>query len=127
MDIYEIKTKATLETIECSECGILFAIPKDKLDRERESTGNGWYCPNGHRQVFCETEAVRLSLRLYQAKVELKRQRNRTDEAFRRLAVLKENNAHLRKRIQAGVCPECHRHFDNLQRHMKMKHSSDEV
>jgi hypothetical protein len=29
----------------------------------------------------------------------------------------------LRERIQNGVCPECHRSFDNLRKHMVHKHS----
>jgi len=29
----------------------------------------------------------------------------------------------IKKRIHAGVCPHCNRHFQNVERHMKTKHN----
>jgi hypothetical protein len=31
------------------------------------------------------------------------------------------------KRVNAGICPCCNRHFTDLERHMKSKHVEDNV
>lgn len=118
-----IESEIVLETTQCSECGIMFAVPADRLERERANKGNGWYCPNGHCQVFTETEVMRLKHRLDQTEAALERQEKRTDGALRQLAAQKGQNTRLKRRINVGVCIYCHRHFENLERHMKTKHS----
>ena len=46
--------QTNLTAIECYKCGILFAVP-DNFNREqlRLCEKGGFYCPNGHQQVYC--------------------------------------------------------------------------
>lgn len=127
MEIFTVDM--ALETTQCSECGIIYAIPKDRLDRERNHKGKGWYCPNGHSQVFKETEAMRLKHKLDQMEADRDWYRNsrekvieQRDGALRSLSATKGHLTRTKKRIANGVCPCCHRHFENLERHMKGKH-----
>lgn len=117
-----IKTEICLEVHECYKCHIMFAMPEDLVNRARKSQDVVFYCPNGHGAVYTETTEMRLRYRLDQAEAKLENQRNITDGTLRQLAAQKGHNTRLRKRIQAGVCPDCHRHFENLQRHMEIKH-----
>ena len=126
METYTINVNTILETTECSECGITFAIPKDRLDRERSKKGNGWYCPNGHGQVFKDTEVMRLKHRLDQTEAANEQLRNERDAACRSASTYKGHLTRTKKRIRAGVCTECHRHFDNLQDHMEHEHGTPE-
>lgn len=111
----------TLTDIDCSVCGIVFAVPTgwDKRHRER---GGSWWCPNGHSQQYVRTEVQRLteSLETERRNAEFWRERNNTAE--RRIAAQKGQATKLRKRLANGVCPCCHRHFTNLERHIQGQH-----
>lgn len=102
----------SFEALECYACACLFAVTSD-FKKNRVGDHNTFYCPNGHPQSYIgETEAERLKKQLAQ-------------ETSRR--ALAEDNAskfeRKLKRVQNGVCPECNRSFENLQRHIKTKHS----
>lgn len=40
-----------LEVVDCSTCGVTFAVPED-LVAARRKTGNYFHCPNGHSLFF---------------------------------------------------------------------------
>src|SRR5690348_12305780 len=92
----------------CCNCFTHFAIDSElyaKLKRE----GNAFYCPNGHGQIYTETEIMRLKKenqnlqnRVIWAETEAK-QAKRDRIAMK--AQLKKTN----RRIANGVCPCCHR------------------
>lgn len=112
----------------CCNCGVVFGI--EAMHRQSlVSTGAWFYCPNGHRQHFTETEADRLRKQLEQKERQLGFARARADsvqdqyDAERRQhAATKGQLTKTRKRVAAGVCPCCHRSFTNLQRHMAGQH-----
>ena len=111
----------TLQEVECCACGVTFAFPQ-RLHKECMSTGKAFFCPNGHSQVYQESEETRLRKQL---KEEQERYRQvelqLTSTKDQLLATKRELQQH-KKRVANGVCPCCHRSFTQLQRHMKTRH-----
>ena len=112
----------SLETVLCSRCGLLYAMPEALIAAAREK-GHGeitWRCPNKscsaknwgyHGKSEAEKErdrAARLSAELDQAKASLRAQKGATTKA--------------KKRHAAALCPCCNRSFVQLRRHMQAKH-----
>ena len=117
-----------LYTHECPVCGVIYGL-SEQFDGERSSNGGSWYCPNGHNLSYTESEAAKLRDKLNKTsrKLELTEARlesawNERDAACRSANAYKGHNTRLKNRVQAGLCTECHRHFENLQRHMETKH-----
>ena len=112
----------TLKDVECYSCHIIFGMTQETIDTQKRD-GKTFYCPNGHVQNWMKES--------WQAKLENELQevrRIRDIERFNRWKAEHERDKalrakkKLRERIQNGVCPECHRSFDNLRRHMAHKH-----
>lgn len=116
-----ITTELKLITQECCNCGIIFAMPERLNDKYRAS-GGIFYCPNGHGQGYIETEVTKLRHKLDQREGELERTHQRLDGALKDITTKKRQITRMKNRSNAGVCLECHRHFENLQRHMETKH-----
>ena len=120
---YNIGT--ALVTEECCNCGVIFAMP-EAMKAQLLKTGNTFYCPSGHPQVYSENTEKKLRrveglLREeYAYSDTLRKQR---DGALRQVSAHKGVATRMKKRVHAGVCIECHRHFENLERHMKTKHT----
>lgn len=116
-----------LYAMNCSACGVLFAIP-DKMDNARRDDGATFYCPNGHGQCYRKTTEDVLREQLEREK------RDRAAERDRLLdQVNTERRAHVETerdrrriigRVDAGVCPDCNRHFTDLQRHREGVHGA---
>ena len=117
----EINTTTKLITEECYACGVVFAIPSSLNDKCRRN-GATFYCPNGHGQVYAETREMKLRHQLDQREGELEMVYGRLNGALKEITVKKREATRLKNRVKAGVCTECHRHFENLQRHMESKH-----
>lgn len=114
----------------CCNCGVPFGLPTDLREQRLRDRGTFW-CPNGHAQHYTgKTDAQKLR----EANEALERERRRT-QATRDLLRAEERShrttrGHVtRKRkelskVKAGVCPVdgCHRHFQNLGRHIASKH-----
>jgi hypothetical protein len=98
-------------------CGIALAIPSN-LHRVAVDEGKNVHCPLGHSFSYGDTYKERLEKeqRRHSATKDLLKQEERSHVATR---------GHLtrqRKRAADGVCPCCHRHFENVERHVKTKH-----
>ena len=63
-----------------------------------------------------------LRRRLRQAEARETHERDQREAAERSLAAQRGVTTKLRKQIAAGVCPCCHRSFQNLRRHMDGQH-----
>lgn len=117
---------STLEVEVCT-CGVLFAAPKQLLDRCRQ-TGEGFYCPNGHVLVYgSENEKLKKKLAAEKdarARVQARLDQEQMHSRAMRGVVTKTKNklAATEQRIANGVCPCCGRTFKELARHMKTKH-----
>lgn len=117
-------------TVTSCWCGIRLAIPSS-LYREAHNNGVAVYCPLGHTFVWKETEADRLRAQIKQtehslriARASMTAARDQRDAAERSNAAYKGWITRLRNRIANGVCPvaDCHRHFENVERHIATVH-----
>jgi hypothetical protein len=123
-----VLVEVKLEAVTCCVCGVVFGLPS-YLKKSLKSEGGDFWCPNGHRQYYTEPEIEKLKKQLAQAKrlAELRQQwydAEREDHAAtkRSLSATKGALTRTKKRVAAGVCPCCKRHFENLERHMHTKH-----
>jgi hypothetical protein len=123
MRSFTVDTTETLEALSCCNCGVLFAFPVSLVSARRKDGQNFW-CPNGHRQLFTETEADRLRKRLAAAEASVTSWRDQARAAEGSLRATRGQLTRARNRQKAGVCPVdgCKRHFENLQRHIATKH-----
>ena len=103
------------EPLECGECGIEFWVPVHWCDEKRRDH-TGWRCPNGHGRHFGGASDVEV------AKREAREALEKLEWERKRVAKLERESKKLKRRIAAGVCPCCHRTFENLQRHMSGQH-----
>lgn len=120
---FAITATVTYESCTCSECGLEIFAPDNFWRERRRNHGKNFYCPNGHAQVFTgETEAQKLARQLKTEQERSAELRAIADRKDRPLIAAKGQQTKLRKRIQNGVCPCCHRVFVALARHMATKH-----
>lgn len=109
----------------CAGCGTSFAVPYNLYRRFRED-GASLRCPNPKCPwpsfSITETEAIKLRKQLEAAEARAKRAHEAREWAEKQLTAQKGQNTKLRKRIANGVCPCCHRTFQNLHRHISTKH-----
>lgn len=122
--IYAINTEVTLATEECCNCHVVFAMPKPMMEKLQKEGGD-FYCPNGHRQHYTETESMRLRRKLDQRENELNKVYRELQGSLKEITNKKRQITRLKNRVHNGVCPECHRHFTNLEEHMKTQHGND--
>jgi hypothetical protein len=120
----------TLVVEECYKCHCAFGITQDHHSRARAS-GDSFWCPNGHSQVYQVTEEQKLRKELEQAQRTVIRERNwrqsaEAEAAYQRRSksALRGHLTRARNRVANGVCPVagCHRHFDNVQAHIATVH-----
>lgn len=114
----------TLNALECAVCGVFFAIT-DRFEHSRRKTGDDFYCPNGHTNVYRDS----LTEKLKKAQAELDQKTRELTEAkcqtLRERTAREEKERELKRqtrRVSNGVCPCCNRSFTNLRRHMATKH-----
>lgn len=116
----------------CPNCHTLHAFSKEiYLSAHEGKEKASIYCPRGHGWH-------------YTGKTDLQKKQDEIDELNRRIQRKVQNEAYLedeikaarhqaaafkgvitkiKKRVGKGVCPCCNRHFSDLERHMKNKHS----
>lgn len=121
-------TEVEIVPITCGGCGVVFGLNrwhKEKMRRE----GGEFYCPNGCRRVYRETEADRLQKQLKKARDALISSEACNDQLIaelqaqeRKTRAEKAAKTRIKNRIANGVCPCCKRHFKNLHAHMKNQH-----
>jgi uncharacterized coiled-coil protein SlyX len=128
-----INLAVTMETTDCTLCGITFGLPTDWLARKRRTNEN-FYCPNGHTLHFPGETREQRRIRELEEKLareartvkalseDLTVERGAREQVQRRLAATKGVVTRVRNRIANGVCPCCNRSFVNLQRHMNTQH-----
>lgn len=127
-----IETTVTITAMSCPVCGVHYGLDEGFRIRALNN-GHSWYCTNGHTLSYNETEADRL--RKEKAEIEARWERDKRwareaqDELLdslnntkRELTATKGQLTKTRNRVAAGVCPDCNRHFVNVERHMATKH-----
>lgn len=105
----------------CCVCGIDWAGPVD-LVRHRREDGLAFWCPNGHRQVFKESEVNELRRERDRLAQQIAQRDDEIRDLTKRVSTERGKITRLRNRAKAGLCPDCNRHFTNLERHVATKH-----
>jgi hypothetical protein len=130
MSTFTEMRNVTFTVVSCADCAVDFAVT-ERLRAARLESGAKFWCPNGHVNVYRESDSDRLrkQLETEQRKViRLQAERNAAvnnrEAAERSAAAFKGQATRLRKRVGNGVCPvkDCHRHFQNVEAHIKRKH-----
>lgn len=105
-----------------------FAAPPGFIQERRED-GQLFYCPAGHSMSFHEKEIDKLRKQLEQEKRNIewwKSSAASKDKTIKgqniQIGRVKAKLHRTERRIANGVCPCCHRSFQNVARHMKTKH-----
>lgn len=110
----------------CPICGVVYAAPVRFFTYRQELPSThkncGWYCPNGHRLIFTESEADKQRRRAERAEQCLAQRDEEIHSLENQNRVIKGHVTRLKKRSAAGVCPCCRRSFQNLRRHMEGQH-----
>jgi hypothetical protein len=110
-----------LTVVECGVCAVDFAMP-ETLHTHCVQRGTDFWCPNGHKISYSQTENARLRKELEAQRNAAARARARADQAEASARAVKGHNTRLKKRAAAGVCPCCNRTFKQLAKHMKSQH-----
>lgn len=110
---------------ECISCGARFVVSSTVIENQRKN-GGFHYCPAGHAQGWNKDGSENEKLR--RERDRLQQQIAQRDDEIREMNEHLEKErrkaARLAKRAAAGICSCCNRHFENLERHMKNKHSN---
>jgi hypothetical protein len=119
-----LELPVTLTSIDCGNCGGVYAI-NERYRRQRAEEGGFWHCP------YCETswgfakdgsENARLKRELEAERARKQAALDRANAAEQSEHRLTKQVRSLKKRTANGVCPCCTRSFVNLQRHMTTQH-----
>lgn len=118
----------TFTVVHCCRCSVPFGMTK-ALNARRLNDGKDFYCPNGHPQVYSESNLQKLEKELARKEDDLKYYRGRNDQLYnekeavkRRLSATKGQVTKIKNRVSKGVCPCCNRTFENLACHMQNQH-----
>jgi hypothetical protein len=109
----------------CCACGIDFGMSRGLYDARRKDHGT-FYCPNGHAQHYTAKSDEELlreeQKRNMQLRGLLTDERDQHHKTERRLQATRGVVTRTKRRIAQGLCPCCHEHFGNLERHIAKQH-----
>lgn len=115
--------------VACCNCGIVFVVEQTVYMRWRADAAQWFHCPNGHKQHYAETTVEKLQKELERTRRNVEFHKNNAaaerlarERTQRRLTATRGAKTRLANRIKNGVCPCCHRTFQNLMRHMSTQH-----
>ena len=113
---------ARVEMIETDcTCGLPFALPK-RLYNSVYKDGGTFYCPAGHALSWEETETDRQRRRADKLAQQVAQRDDEITNLENQKRAAKGQITKLKKRASAGVCPCCHRTFQNVASHMQNRH-----
>lgn len=106
-------------------CGTPFAAATSLYNSHREQRGpKSLFCPLGHNCSWGKTEMDRLRQQLEAKDRTIAWEQQSRANVEKQLTALKGQLTKVKNRISNGVCPECNRHFTNVERHMATKHAA---
>lgn len=114
--------------VTCCNCATEFAM-SEQLHNKRNNDGEAFYCPNGHRQYFSESEVIKLQKQL-QSALSSKKFFEERSEHYRETLIHEERRSKglksaltlTKRRIAKGKCPCCDKTFPDLSSHIAEKH-----
>jgi len=101
---------------------MLFAVT-EYFQRQVRDEKIEFFCPLGHGQVYTQTTVMKLQAELEAERRRLQIAKDEAAAEFNLRIKEQKKRKKLEKRINAGVCPHCHRTFRQLADHIKCKHS----
>lgn len=114
----------TLEPVNCAQCDTLFGLSARHIV-ELKRTHASFMCPNGHGNHWPgESDIERANKRAEFWQDRARQQENETRAERHKASVARGQVTRIQNRIHAGVCPDCHRTFKNVARHMASKHGA---
>ena len=120
-----VTTELDLETEECCECGVTFAMPA-RFRQERSRRKDNFYCPAGHVQAYLGTtheEKLRRALaHARDLSIDNTRLADDNMDLANKNTGLRRKNTDLRRRAKNGTCGFCRRTFRDVQRHVETQH-----
>lgn len=118
----------TITEIVCCSCFTHFGMDSN-MNQQRLNDGKAFYCPNGHKQWYSESEVDKLKKANQRLKSDnawysgrAGRLEKDLEDTKRSRAAIKGQLTKTRKRIVNGVCPCCNRTFGDLAAHITVKH-----
>jgi hypothetical protein len=124
----DIEYTATLETLCCGSCSVVFAIPKN-MHRRLKQDGEFFWCPNGDKIRYLDPENDKLQRQIRQIRetnsslsATLTHERDQRKAAERQASARKGVITRMRGRLAKGVCAECEQEFPDLGAHMHDAH-----
>ena len=125
----QVNASTDLSTITCGNCGGAYAIA-ERFRLHKQENGGCWNCP--YCQISwgfgaSEISKIRDKLRSAEQQVELERKRTEWAQQNTRIIelrrrALKGQLTKVKERISHGICLCCNCSFENLRKHMKVKH-----
>ena len=107
----------------CATCDIPVAMTENQERIFRELGGN-WCCVLGHSSTCTKNEAQQLRAKLVESQDKIAHLETNLQNTQRLMDAETKKRQRLMKRVENGVCPHCHRTFQQLARHMKDKHGA---
>lgn len=114
--------------LQCSTCACVYYFP-EKWCKNASEKKTGWQCPNGHGQIFTDSELDKMRRERDRLKQDAARLEEEKQQAWATATALRERadkaekaTKRLKKRTSAGTCPCCSRTFSNMAEHMKHQH-----
>jgi hypothetical protein len=118
-----------LVVVECAACFMSFGVVP-AFSEERQRDHGRFYCPQGHHLSWPDESdletarrqrdaALKRSTQLSGLLTDEQEQHRRTE---RRLKATRGVVTRTKRRIAKGLCPRCHQHFPNIERHVAAKH-----
>lgn len=114
----------------CCRCGEAIYAPAAVKDVYLRNHQN-FYCIHGHGQHYSEGKSREQKLqeqlddmqrRAQRAEQRVAQESDRAEHHKARAASYKGQVTKIKKRVGAGICLCCNRHFENLARHMAGQH-----
>ena len=126
-----LTTSTTFDITHCGKCGGVYALTAPYVEHKREN-GGYWHCPYCRTSWgYGESEIAELKRKLQDERRtkaslrgQLARSREEAEHEQHRANGYKGAMVRVKKRVAAGVCPNCNRTFQDLARHMKSKHAA---
>lgn len=124
-----ISVDTELSTINCGQCGGIYAI-NERYRRQKEEKGGTWncpYCKTGWGYAKSKIQELRESIAEKERVLALERSRHdqtraKLHETEKSVIAYKAASTRAKKRSAAGVCPCCHRTVKQMAQHIKSKH-----
>lgn len=103
-------------------CGLLI-YPTQEHYNQNVRNGTKIFCPLGHSgSRWGDDPMQKLRDEATRLRAQVDRERADANHQRARVAALKGVVTKTKQRVGKGSCPCCHRHFENVERHMANKH-----